>query len=140
MAEDSKKQMKTTNDRELQAGQFWKMIEKEMNLGKEGFVADSFGNVFRKIKGYQIMASNKDNLAEAKMVADFFKMVEIEQGKEEGYDATPVGIEESGGGGDRGGSRQSLHQRRAPEKDGPRRKRGGEEGRAPHGLHLAGRP
>ena len=78
------------------------------------FVADSFGNVFRKIKGYQvsfvvvvallcfalplfpslrlacfngekpfllaqIMASNKDNLAEAKMVADFFKMVEIEQ-------------------------------------------------------------
>lgn len=84
MAEDSKKQMKTTNDRELQAGQFWKMIEKEMNLGKEMFVADSFGNVFRKIKGYQIMASNKDNLAEAKMVADFFKMVEIEQGKEEG--------------------------------------------------------
>merc|ERR1711970_1215016 len=83
MAEDSKKQMKTTNDRELQAGQFWKMIEKEMNLGKEVFVADSFGNVFRKIKGYQIMASNKDNLAEAKMVADFFKMVEIEQGKEE---------------------------------------------------------
>jgi len=84
MAEDSKKQqMKTTNDRELQAGQFWKMIEKEMNLGKEMFVADSFGNVFRKIKGYQIMASNKDNLAEAKMVADFFKMVEIEQGKEE---------------------------------------------------------
>merc|ERR1719209_1753052 len=54
-----------------------------MNLGKEVFVADSFGNVFRKIKGYQIMASNKDNLAEAKMVADFFKMVEIEQGKEE---------------------------------------------------------
>ena len=79
-------------------------------------MADSFGNVFRKIKGYQvsfvvvvvaslrfalpffpllrlicfnmekklllpaqIMASNKDNLAEAKMVADFFKMVEIEQ-------------------------------------------------------------
>merc|ERR1719489_278679 len=54
-----------------------------MNLGKEVFVADSFGNVFRKIKGYQIMASNKDNLAEAKMVADFFRKIKGYQGKEE---------------------------------------------------------
>merc|ERR1719376_1743196 len=83
MAEDSKKQMKTTNDRELQAGQFWKMIEKEMNLGKEVFVADSFGNVFRKIKGYQIMASNKDNLAEADSFGNVFRKIKGYQGKEE---------------------------------------------------------
>merc|ERR1719153_744624 len=71
MAEDSKKQMKTTNDRELQAGQFWKMIEKEMNLGKEVFVADSFGNVFRKIKGYQ----GKEEASAEIFAGDFWKMI-----------------------------------------------------------------
>jgi len=70
---------------ETLVGEFFNMAEDKnrQNLGKEVFVADSYGNVFRKIKGYQIMASKKDNYAEAKMVNDFFKMVQKQQEKNE---------------------------------------------------------
>merc|ERR1719289_747722 len=47
------------------------MIEKEMNLGKEVFVADSFGNVFRKIKGYQ----GKEEASSEIFAGDFWKMI-----------------------------------------------------------------
>jgi len=69
------------HDQELTAGQFWRMIEKKKNSaeGEIKFVADSTGNVFRKFKGYEVRGKRKESMADAKMVNQFFEMVDQEQ-------------------------------------------------------------
>jgi len=78
---DDKCKMNAVNDRELVAGQFWRMIEKKSNDGKEEikFVADSSGNVFRKFKGYEVTGNRRESMADAKMVNNFFSMVDEDQ-------------------------------------------------------------
>merc|ERR1719228_877981 len=73
-----KHQLKAFHDQELTAGQFWRMIEKKKNSveGEIEFVADSTGNVFRKFKGYEVRGKRKESMADAKMVNEFFEMVD----------------------------------------------------------------
>jgi len=57
------------------------MIEKKKNSaeGEIKFVADSTGNVFRKFKGYEVSGKRKESMADAKMVNEFFEMVDHQQ-------------------------------------------------------------
>jgi len=69
---------------EIYAGDFWRMVHQSENLSNDAtFVADSSGNIFKKHKGYQIKASQKDTTAEAKWAGDFFKLMEKQQKNEE---------------------------------------------------------
>jgi len=78
---DDKRKMNQVNDKELVAGQFWRMIEKNWNEGIEDikFVADSSGNVFRKFKGYKVTGNRRESMADAKMINSFFSMVDEDQ-------------------------------------------------------------
>jgi len=78
---DDKRKMNKVNDKELVAGQFWRMIEKNWNEGIEDikFVADSSGNVFRKFKGYKVTGNRRESMADAKMINSFFSMVDEDQ-------------------------------------------------------------
>jgi len=65
---------------EIFAGEFWKLVYQSQSPSNDAaFVADSAGNIFKKHKGYQIKASQKDKTTEAKWVREFFKMLEKEQ-------------------------------------------------------------
>jgi len=65
---------------EIFAGDFWRMVHRSQNLSNDAtFVADLTGNIFKKHKGYQIKASQKDKITEAKWAGDFFKLLEKQQ-------------------------------------------------------------
>jgi len=65
---------------EILAGDFWKMVHRTQNGTDDAlFVADSSGNIFKKHKGYQIKANQKDKTTEAKWVSEFFTMLDKEQ-------------------------------------------------------------
>jgi len=75
-----KRQVSDVNDMELVSGQFWRMLERNNKRKDEiKFVADSYGNVFRKFKGYRVNGNRRESMADAKFVNDFFEMVESEQ-------------------------------------------------------------
>merc|ERR1712002_796035 len=71
-------------DAELMTGQFWKMVDKQTIAGREvKFVADQEGNVFRNIKGHQMKAKRRESMIEARLVNEFFTLVENEKDGDE---------------------------------------------------------
>jgi len=76
--------LQTANDAELMSGQFWRMVQKQTDAGKEvKFVADEAGNVFRNIKGHEMKAKRRESMIEARLANEFFNMVENQEGQEE---------------------------------------------------------
>merc|ERR1719334_2251585 len=76
--------MPAANDAELMTGQFWKMVHKQTNAGREvKFVADEAGNVFRNIKGHQMKDRRSESMIEARLANEFFTMIENQKDQQE---------------------------------------------------------
>jgi len=76
--------MPAANDAELMTGQFWKMVHKQTNAGREvKFVADEAGNVFRNIKGHQMKDRRSESMIEARLANEFFTMIENQKDQKE---------------------------------------------------------
>jgi len=98
MTSNKKRQAPKTpsgSDAELMTGQFWKMVDKQMIAGREvKFVADQEGNVFRNIKGHQMKAKRRESMIEARLVNEFFTLIENE--KDEDEDSITFVVDSSG--------------------------------------------